>query len=58
MHDTLQYILHQMITPYLRRSPLIVDFEIIGASSQNPNTEENTDDFVIIQPVHDGKFSI
>ena len=46
------------IKPYLRRSPLIVDFEIIGASSQNPNTEENTDDFVIIQPVHDGKFSI
>ena len=37
---------------------MVVDFEIIGASPQNTNTEEDNEDFVIIQPVHNGKFSI
>ena len=37
---------------------MVVDFEIIGVSPQNINTEEDNEDFVIIQPVHNGKFSI
>jgi len=39
-----------------RRSPLVVDFEIIGASPQNSNREEDNEDFVIIQPVHNECF--
>ena len=37
---------------------MVVDFEIIGASPQNTNTDKDNEDFVIIQPVHNGKFSI
>lgn len=38
-----------------RRSPLVVDFEIIGASSQDED-EEEIEDFVIIQAVYEECF--
>ena len=37
-----------------RRSPLVVDFEIIGAS----NIDYDEDDFVVIAAVHDGNYEI
>ena len=36
-----------------RKSPLVVDFEIIGASNQETN---DYDDFVVIAAVHDGNY--